>query len=83
MRTEEQEPRQEEREREIARFRGLTPAAAAEVAGVSEDTVRAWIERGELTARDVGTRTRPRYRIKLADLEACLARRTRNPEAAA
>jgi excisionase family DNA binding protein len=48
----------------------LTVSEAAEVASVSEETIRTWIKTNELTA------VRPRggriYRIKRSDLEQCL-----------
>lgn len=64
--------------RECARRRAkpksrLTPPQVAKRYGVSPDTVRMWIERGELRAMNVGKgATRPRYRIEpdaLAELD--------------
>lgn len=85
MRTTEQEPREGERERELLRFRGLSPAQAGRLARpqVCEDTVRAWIDAGELTATNIGTTERPRWRIMREDMDACLERRRVNPGAAA
>ncbi|MFV2067070.1 MAG: helix-turn-helix domain-containing protein [Pirellulales bacterium] len=57
------------------------PAVAKQLA-VSADTVRLWIHTGELPASNVALRvgSRPRWRIKPADLEAFwLARRATPP----
>jgi excisionase family DNA binding protein len=47
----------------------LTPAAAAEYAAVSEDTLRAWISSGQLRAGRVGRV----IRIRRSDVDALLA----------
>jgi excisionase family DNA binding protein len=55
----------------------LTPPQVAKRYGVSPDTVRSWIERGELRAVNIGNGTvKPRYRIEPAALADFDKRRT-------
>jgi hypothetical protein len=83
VRATEQVTHAEEREREQARFSWLTLAEAGRLAGdVHADTVKAWIAAGELRALNIGTTSRPKYRIKPEWLDACIARRTLNGDAA-
>lgn len=58
-----------------------TPPEAAEVLRVDPDTVRGWIESGELAASNLASRTatRPRWRISREALEAFLAGREPRP----
>lgn len=66
-------------EKEIARYNWLSPSEAGERAGVTDETVLAWIKQsGGLRALNIGTGKRPAYRIKPEWLEAFLARRTVN-----
>lgn len=52
-------------EKEIARYTWLTTEAFAAMAGgVSRTTVRQWIRGNRLRALNIGTETRPIYRIK-------------------
>lgn len=51
----------------------LTLDEAAEAVGVKRDTVRAWIERGTLTAKKTGSQGGGKFLILVADLEAALA----------
>ena len=61
----------------------LTPPRVAELLGVNETKVLAWIRAGELGAVNVALRKgrRPRWRVAQADLEAFLARRSATPPA--
>jgi molybdopterin-binding protein len=54
-------------------------AEAAELLGVSDDTVRRWIDAGRLTARTVGGRSR----VAGADLAALAASLAEHPDRAA
>lgn len=57
----------------------LTPKAIAERLAVSRDTVRGWIERGELKALLVSTSPSPRkrrYRVRASDLDTFVDART-------
>lgn len=51
-------------------LRYLTPPEIAARLGVKADRVVNWIRTGQLRAVDVGDKTRPRWRINPADLEA-------------
>jgi len=53
----------------------LTPPEVAALLRVSPDKVLGWIRRAELRAFNVSDGTRPRYRIRRADLEGFLKRR--------
>lgn len=55
----------------------LTVAEIADLLKVNPQTVRNWIDRGELPAVRVGSR---RVRVKQADLDAFLASSTRSDE---
>lgn len=59
----------------------LTPPDVARMLDVSPDKVISWCRTGELRAVNMAASlaTRPRYRIKRADLEAFLERRTIGP----
>jgi hypothetical protein len=58
----------------------LTPEQAGALAGpVSDTTIWRWIKAGDLVAVNIGTRRRPRYRVRLAALRACLAAREEHP----
>ncbi len=59
----------------------LTVADVATELGVNEGKVLQWVETAELRAHDLSNRRhlRPRWKIKLADLEAFLARRATTP----
>lgn len=65
-------------EREISRYNDLTTTQAGEQEGVTAETVLGWIHRCGLKARNIGTRSRPIYRIKPNDLAAFMATRTVN-----
>ena len=58
-----------------------TPPKAAKVLRVDPETVRGWIESGELRASNVASRsaTRPRWRISREALEEFLAGREPRP----
>ena len=60
-----------------------TPPQAADVLQVDPDTVRGWIESGELVASNLASRsaTRPRWRISREALEEFLAGREPRPPA--
>ncbi len=53
----------------------LSTVEVARRLGVSLDTVRRLIAYGHLAAVNVGTRTRPRWRVSVADLDAFKQRR--------
>jgi excisionase family DNA binding protein len=61
--------------------RWLTVADVAGQLSVSDEKVLQWIETAELRAHDLSNRRhlRPRWKIKLDDLEAFLARRATTP----
>jgi len=56
--------------------RYLTPPQVAERFGCKADKVLGWIKRGELRAVNLGDKTRPRWKIRPADLEAFEERRS-------
>jgi hypothetical protein len=65
-------------EREIARYRDLTPAQAGALEDVTAETVLGWIHRCGLRAKNIGTKSRPIYRIKREWLASFMATRTVN-----
>lgn len=66
-------------EHEQARYTWLTPRECGEQAGgVADTTVREWITTGKLRALNVGTKTRPEYRIRPEWLEDFTRRQTVN-----
>lgn len=66
-------------ETEKARYTWLTPRECGEQAGgVADTTVREWISTGKLRALNVGTRTRPEYRIRQEWVEEFVRRQTLN-----
>jgi hypothetical protein len=54
----------------------LTPPAVGRMLGCNADKVVAWINAGKLRATNVSDKTRPRWRICPADLQAYLAARS-------
>lgn len=69
-----------ERERAVAAYTWLTPTEAGERAGgVSAATIRAHIRSERLRALNVGTATRPDYRIKPEWVDEFMATRTTGP----
>lgn len=66
-------------EREIARYQWLTPAEAGARAGVTAETVCAWIRLPKgLRAMNIGTKSRPAYRIRPEWFAEFMAKRTIN-----
>lgn len=66
-------------EHESARYTWLTPRECGERAGgVADTTVREWIGAGKLRALNVGTRTRPEYRVREEWLAEFMQRQTLN-----
>jgi excisionase family DNA binding protein len=56
--------------------RYLTPPQAGRLLGVNADRVVGWIKSGKLRASNVSDKTRPRWRISPADLQAYLTARS-------
>ena len=59
----------------------LTPPEIAKLLRVSPDKVLGWIRRAELRAIDVGSGSRPRYRVSREDLDDFLHHREVQPPA--
>lgn len=54
----------------------LSPPKAAKLLGVHPEKIVGWINSGELLAMNVSNRQRPRWRIRLSDLESLIAARS-------
>jgi excisionase family DNA binding protein len=58
----------------------LTPTEAGQILRVHRRTVCAWIRSGKLRAANLGTPTRPLYRISRAACDAMIAQHPARPE---
>lgn len=56
----------------------ITLQQAADALTVSENTIKAFIEKGELKAINVAASAKKQYRIAISDLENFIERRTVN-----
>jgi hypothetical protein len=61
----------------------LTPPAVGRMLGVNADKVVAWINSGKLRATNESDKTRPRWRVSPADLQAFMTARSNQSTKAA